>query len=55
MTKQEKWDSVLDRIEKLNGELMDLAESSIFTDDETDNALYGLRVVIDELREQELD
>lgn len=54
MTKQEEWNEILDKIEELNGKLMDLAESSIGTDDETDNALFGLRVTIDELREQEL-
>ena len=54
MTKQEEWNEILDKIEDLNGKLMDLAESSIGTDDDVDNALFGLRITIDELREQEL-
>jgi hypothetical protein len=54
MTRQEEWNSILDKIEELNEKLMDIAESSIDTDDETDNALFGLRISIDELREQEL-
>jgi hypothetical protein len=54
MTRQEEWNSILDKIEELNERLMDIAESSIGTDDETDNALFGLRISIDELREQEL-
>lgn len=54
MTKKEKWNEILDEIEELNDQLMDLAESSIGTDDDVDDALFGLRITIDELREQEL-
>ena len=54
MTRQEEWNSILDKIEELNERLVDIAESSIGTDDETDGALFGLRISIDELREQEL-
>ena len=55
MTNQEKWDEIVSKIEELGDELQDLCESSLQSSDEVENALFGLRLTIDELSEQELD
>jgi hypothetical protein len=65
MTNQEKWNSIVQKIEELGDELQELVESiEPIEEDETDelysfptdidNALLGLRISVDELREQEL-
>jgi hypothetical protein len=66
MTNQEKWDEIVRKIDELGDELQELVESiEHIEEDETDelysfpneidNALLGLRISVDELREQELD
>jgi hypothetical protein len=66
MTNQEKWDLIVQKIEELGDELQELVESiQPIEEDQTDelysfpndidNALLGLRISIDELREQELE
>lgn len=55
MTNQEKWNEIVSKIEELGDELQDLVETSLLVNDEVENALFGLRLSIDELREQELD
>jgi hypothetical protein len=64
MTNQEKWDEIVSKIEELGDELQELIDSipvETKEDDirafptDPDSALYGLRLSIDELREQELD
>ncbi len=66
MTNQEKWDLIVQKIEDLCDELQELGESiQPIEEDETDelysfpnnidNALLGLRMSVDELKEQELE
>jgi hypothetical protein len=66
MTNQEKWDLIVQKIEELGDELQELVESiQLIEEDETDelysfpndidNALLGLRISVDELKEQELE
>jgi hypothetical protein len=66
MTNQEKWDLIVQKIEDLGDELQELVESiQPIEEDETDelysfpnnidNALLGLRMSVDELKEQELE
>jgi hypothetical protein len=64
MTNQEKWDEIVSKIEELGDELQELIDSipvETKEDDirafptDPDSVLYGLRLSIDELREQELD
>ena len=65
MTNQEKWNLLVQKIEELGDELQELVESiEPIEEDQTDelysfpneidNALLGLRISVDELREQEL-
>ena len=54
MTKQEEWRAILEKIEGLAEDLQELADSSLNVD-EINDALFGLRVTLDELSEQELD
>jgi hypothetical protein len=54
MTKQEKWNALVEKIERIEEELQDLADSSLNAD-ELGDALFGLRVSIDELNDQELN
>jgi len=63
MTNQEKWDEIVNKIEELGDELQELVESiQPIEEDETDeirsfptSALLGLRLSVNELREQELE
>ena len=66
MTNQEKWNAIVQKIEELGNELQELVDSVESTgEDETDeiysfpkeidSALFGLRLSVDELREQELE
>jgi hypothetical protein len=63
MTNQEKWNEIVSKIEELVDELHELIDSiPVETKDgdirsfpsDPDSALFGLRISIDELREQEL-
>jgi hypothetical protein len=56
MTNQEKWDELVNKIEELGDELNDLLESipEEINDGDSAIALFGLRLSIDELREQEI-
>jgi hypothetical protein len=56
MTNQEKWDELVNKIEELGDELNDLLDSipEEINDGDSDSALFGLRLSIDELREQEI-
>ena len=55
MTNQEKWDEIVSKIDELGEELQNLCESSLHPSDEIEGDLFGLRLSIDELSEQELD
>jgi len=64
MTRQEKWDEIVSKIEELGDELQELSDSleSTTSEDELysfptgiDSALFGLRLSVEELREQTLD
>ena len=55
MTNQEKQDEILSKIEDLGDDLQDLFESSLHTDDSMEIALFGLRMSIEELKEQEFE
>ena len=55
MTNQEKWDALVNKIEELGEELQELHESTVNPSDDVEQSLFGLRLSVDELREQELD
>ena len=55
MTNQEKWDELVSKIEELGEELQELHESTVNPSDDVEQSLFGLRLSVDELREQELD
>ena len=67
MTNQEKWDEIVSKIEELGEELQELHESTVVPSDDVEisvqstlealreQALFGLRLSVEELREQELD
>ena len=55
MTNQEKWDEIVNKIEELGEELQELHESSVQPSDEVKQSLFGLRLSVEELREQELE
>lgn len=53
-TNQEKWDEIVQRIEELGEELQELVEDRLEDNEFLDGSLMGLRMTIDELREQEI-
>jgi hypothetical protein len=55
MTNQEKWDEIVSKIEELGEELQELHESLVQPSDDIEQSLFGLRLSVDELREQELE
>ncbi len=55
MTKQEKWDQLVSKIESLGEELQELFEDSKTSSENIESALYGLRLTVDELSEQEIE
>ena len=63
MTNQEKWDEIVSKIDELGDELQELLDSiPVETNDDDirafptdpDSALFGLRLSVEELREQEI-
>ena len=63
MTNQEKWDEIVSKIDELGDELQELLDSiPVETNDDDimafptnpDSALFGLRLGVEELREQEI-
>ena len=60
MTNQEKWDSIVERIDELGEELQEIFESldSSTTKvdvEEIESSLYGLRMTVQHLSDQSVD
>ena len=57
MTKQEKWNMIVQKIEELGDELQELAEDQSnenFNLDNLENSLMGLRMSVDDLNCQDI-
>ena len=57
MTKQEKWNMIVQKIEELGDELQELAEDQSnenFNLDDLENSLMGLRMSVDDLNCQDI-
>lgn len=56
MTKQEKWDEIVQKIDELGWELQELVEGADGEmSEDHESALMGLRMSIDDLSEQEVE
>jgi hypothetical protein len=60
MSNQEKWNSIVERIEELGEELQEIFESldpstANFDVEEIEMSLYGLRMTVQHLSDQDLD
>ena len=57
MTKQEKWNMIVQKIEELGDELQELADDQSnenFNLDDLENSLMGLRMSVDDLNCQDI-
>ena len=57
MTKKEKWNEIVQKIEELGDELQELVEDQFEENmdlDNLENSLMGLRMSVDDLNDQEI-
>ena len=54
MTKQEKWNKIVQKIEELGEELQELVEDQLEENEDLENSLMGLRMSVDDLTDQEI-
>ena len=54
MTKKEKWNEIVQKIEELGEELQELVEDQFEENVDLENSLMGLRMSVDDLNDQEI-
>ena len=55
MTKKEKWNEIVQKIEELGEELQELVEDQLEENEDLESSLMGLRMSVDHLTEQEIN
>jgi len=54
MTKKEKWNEIVQKIEELGEELQELVEDQLEENVDLENSLMGLRLTVSDLNDQEI-
>lgn len=55
MTKQEKWNEIVRKIEELGDELQELVDEQLSVNEGIEMALMSLRMSVDELSDQDVE